>query len=221
MKLFDIQHIFFTVLGYPISYLEFFGLLTGVIAVVLSSLANIWSWPLGLMNVTLSFFLFFQVQLYPDMFLQVFFFVTNLMGWWRWAHPKPGEEDEAKQLKISFLPYRKVILYSLISVAGTVVMALFASNLHEWFPLIFTKPSASPYLDSFITVMSVMATFLMIQKRVECWVIWVLVDVVATYVYFIRDIRFYSLMYFVFCIIAAFGFWNWWREYKSYSKRAA
>jgi nicotinamide mononucleotide transporter len=72
-------------------------------------------------------------------------------------------------------------------------------------------------MDSFITVMSVMATFLMIQKRAECWIIWVLVDVVATYLYFVRDIKFYSLMYFAFCIIASFGFWNWWREYKSYS----
>jgi nicotinamide mononucleotide transporter len=218
LKFLDINHIFFTVLGYPLSYLEFFGLISGVLAVILSSLANIWSWPLGLINVTLSFFLFFQVQLYPDMFLQVFFFVTNVMGWWRWSHPHSGEEDKARQLKVTFLPYRKLILYSVISVAGTVVMALFASNLHEWVPLIFTKPSAAPYLDSFITVMSIMATFLMIQKRVECWAIWVLVDIVATYLYFVRDIKFYSLMYFAFCVIAAFGFWNWWREHKSYSK---
>jgi nicotinamide mononucleotide transporter len=58
----------------------------------------------------------------------------------------------------------------------------------------------------------------MIQKRAECWIIWVLVDVVASYLYYARDIKFYSLMYFAFCIIASFGFWNWWREYKSYPK---
>ena len=218
MNFFDINHIFFTVLGYPMSYLEFFGLISGIVAVVLSSMANIWSWPIGIINVTLSFFLFYQVQLYPDMFLQVFFFVTNVMGWWRWTHPRPEEEDRHKYLKVSFLPYRTLISYTLVSIAGTVAMALFAKNLHEWLPVIFTKPSASPYLDSFITVMSIMATFLMIQKRVECWIVWVLVDVVATYLYFTRDIKFYSLMYFAFCIIASYGFWNWWREYKSYSK---
>ena len=218
MSFLDINHIFFTVLGYPMSYLEFFGLVTGVIAVVLSSLANIWSWPLGIINVTLSFFLFYQVQLYPDMFLQVFFFVTNVMGWWRWANPRPGEEDKHQYLKVSFLPFSKLITYTLVSVAGTVVMALMAQHLHEWVPTIFTKPSASPYIDSFITIMSVMATFLMIQKRVECWVIWILVDVVATYLYFVRDIKFYSLMYFAFCVIAAFGFVNWWREHKSYTQ---
>jgi len=218
LEFLDINHIFFSILGYPISYLEFFGWISGIAAVVLSSMANIWSWPLGLINVTLSFFLFFQVQLYPDMFLQVFFFVTNIMGWWRWTHPKPGEEDRHKFLKVSFLPYRTLIIYTVISMAGTVAMALFAKNLHEWVPFIFTRPSASPFLDSFITIMSVMATFLMIQKRVECWMVWVAVDVVATYLYFVRDIKFYSLMYFAFCIIASYGFWNWWREYRSYSK---
>lgn len=217
MEFFEIDHIFFTVLGYPMSYLEFFGLVSGIVAVVLSALANIWSWPLGIINVTLSFFLFYQVQLYPDMFLQIFFFITNVMGWWRWANPRPGEEDKHKYLKVSFLPLRKLIYYTLLSVAGTIVMAFFAQHLHEWLPGIFTKPSASPYTDSFITIMSVMATFLMIQKRAECWIIWVLVDVVATYLYFVRDIKFYSLMYFAFCIIASFGFLNWWREYKSYS----
>jgi nicotinamide mononucleotide transporter len=126
------------------SYLEFFGLISGVVAVILSSLANIWSWPLGLINVTLSFFLFFQVQLYPDMFLQVFFFITNVMGWWRWTHPKPGEEDSHKELKVSFLPAQQMLLYGVIGITGTFIMAEFAKNLHTWLPSLFTQPSASP-----------------------------------------------------------------------------
>lgn len=69
MDFFDIDNIFFAVWNYEVSYLEFFGLVSGIAAVVLSALANVWSWPLGIVNVTLSFFLFFQVQLYPDMFL--------------------------------------------------------------------------------------------------------------------------------------------------------
>lgn len=95
-------------------------------------------------------------------------------------------------------------------------MALFARNLHEWLPSVFSKPSASPFLDSFITVMSILATFYMVQKKIECWIIWLLVDIVATYVYYIRDLKFYSLLYLIFCGIASFAIWNWVREYKSY-----
>ncbi|MEP7318597.1 MAG: nicotinamide mononucleotide transporter family protein [Panacibacter sp.] len=57
------------------SYIEFFGVLSGLISVWLSARANIWSWPTGIVNIVLSFFLYFQIQLYPDMFLQVFFFI--------------------------------------------------------------------------------------------------------------------------------------------------
>lgn len=216
MAFFDIEKIFFVVWNYPVSYLEFFGWLSGVVAVALSARAHLWSWPIGIINVTLSFFLFFQVQLYPDMFLQVFFFITNLMGWWRWANPKEGEEDRKNELRVSFLKGSETLVVLSVGVLGTALLGTFAFNLHDWVPSIFSKPSASHYLDSFITVMSILATFYMIQKKVECWIIWILVDVVATYLYFVRDIKFYSLLYLVFTVLASYALWNWIREYRSY-----
>lgn len=216
MAFFDIDNIFFTVWSYEVSYLEFFGLVSGIVAVVLSALAHVWSWPVGIVNVVLSFFLFFQVQLYPDMFLQVFFFVTNILGWWRWTHPRPYEEDHRHELKISFMKSSELVLVSGAGFAGTVLLGLFARNLHELFPSVFTLPSAAPYLDSFITVMSIIATFYLIQKKIESWAIWLLVDVIATYLYFVRDIKLYGLLYLTLSLIAAFALWNWVREYNSY-----
>lgn len=221
MAFFDIESVLFTVWGYPVSFLEFFGWLTGVIAVGLSAKANIWSWPVGIVNVVLSFFLFYQVQLYPDMFLQVFFFVTNLLGWWRWANPRPGEEDKKKELRISYMKPTELALVFGGGLFGTWLMGQSASNLHEWLPAVFSQPSASPYLDSFITVMSIITTFYMIQKKVECWIIWILVDIVATYLYFVRDIKFYSLLYLLFTGIATFALFNWMKEYRSYKNQAA
>ncbi len=216
MDFFSVEKIAFTIWGYNLSYLELFGWITGIIAVVASAAANLWSWPIGILNVTLSFFLFYQVQLYPDMFLQVFFFVTNIIGWWRWANPRENEKDLHKELKVSWMNRKQLTITFTTALVGTIVMAFFARNLHEWIPSVFSKPSASPFLDSFITVMSILATFYMVQKKIECWIIWLLVDIVATYVYFIRDLKFYSLLYFFFTIIAAFAIWNWIREYKSY-----
>lgn len=217
MTFFDINNTFFEIWGYPMSYLEFFGTLAGAIAVWLSARANVWSWPIGIINVTLYFFLFFQVQLYPDMFLQAFFFVTNLMGWWRWKHPNTGEEDKKSELRVSFMPVKQMILLSGVGIAGTFLFGNFASRLHEMLPAIFSKPSAFPYLDSFVTVMSIVATFLMIQKKVECWILWIVIDVIATYMYFMKGIKFVGIEYLAFCFIAAFGLWNWIREHRSYT----
>lgn len=217
MNFFDSQTIFFELWGYQVSYLEFVGWITGIVAVILSAKGNIWSWPIGIVNVTLSFFLFFQVQLYPDMFLQVFFFVTNIMGWYRWTHPRTGEEDKKMELKVSFMTRRELLATIAAGLAGTFLFTVFASNIHEWLPMVFSKPSAAPFLDSFITVMSIVATYYMVQKKVECWIIWLLVDIVATYVYFSRQLGLYGLLYFTFCIIAAYAWWNWARTVKGYT----
>lgn len=197
------------------SYLEFVGVITGGIAVCLSARGNVWSWPLGVINVTLIFFLVYQVQLYPDMFLQVFFFVTNLIGWWRWTHPKEDEADKKNELRASWMPVRWLIILSVLTLFGTLLFGSFASNLHGLFPKVFSMPSAYPYWDSFVAVISITATYLMVQKKVECWIAWILADIIATYLYFSKGILFLSLEYFAFCLIAAFGFWKWQKDSKN------
>jgi nicotinamide mononucleotide transporter len=214
MNFFNHQSIFFTALSYPMSYLEFFGTVAGAVAVYLSAKANVWSWPLGIVNVVLFFFLFYQVQLYPDMFLQIFFFITNLMGWWRWKNPRQEEEDKKHELKISMMPKKAWLLFSGIGLSGTILFGALAKNLNSFFPVLFSKPSAFPYTDSFVTVMSIVATYLMVQKKVECWLVWILVDAIACYLYFSKEIKFVGIEYLVFCFIAAFGFWHWLKEYQ-------
>lgn len=216
MTFFNINNIFFTVLGYSMSYLEFFGTIAGAIAVWLSAKGNIWSWPLGLINVTLFFFLFFQVQLYPDMFLQIFFFATNLIGWWRWTHPKLREENSMRELKVSFTDKRWLLIFCVIGLVGTLFFGSLAGKLHTFFPTVFNQPSAFPYADSFVTVMSIVATYLMVQKKVECWLVWILVDIFACTLYFSKGILFVGIEYVAFCFIAAFGFITWLREHRGY-----
>jgi len=216
---FDVDKVFFHLLGYPMSYIEFAGVVFGLIAVWLSAKARILSWPIGIINVILAAILYFQVQLYPDMFLQVFFFVTNIIGWWRWANPRPGEEDRKNELKVSYMKRSQLLLTVAIAIIGTFFLGQFASNLHQWFPNIFSKPSAYPYVDSFITIMSVLTTFYMIEKKIESWIIWIIVDITATVLYYIKGVKFYSLEYFIFTIIAAYGLLHWIKEYRSYSSQ--
>ena len=147
-------------------------------------------------------------------------FVTNIIGWWRWANPKPGEADKEKELKVSYMKKKPVVAGSSDCNSRNILLGQFASNLHEWFSNIFSKPSAYPYVDSFITVMSVL-TFYMIEKKIESWVIWILVDVIATVLYYVKGVKFYSVEYFIFTIIAAYGLLHWIREYKSYAQQKA
>jgi nicotinamide mononucleotide transporter len=215
---FNVNNSLFTVLGYDMSLIELIATITGGIAVWLSAKENVWSWIIGLGNVILAFFMFFQIQLYPDMFLQVFFFVTNIIGFWQWKYPKQSEANALNELKITKLSVRNFSLLTALGIFGTLIMGSFSANLHQIAPKLFSLPSAFPYMDSFTTVMSIVATFMLIRKKVEAWWIWLVVDVIATYMYYIKDVKLYSLLYFIFVIIAAFGAIEWTKRYIKQAK---
>ena len=219
---FNINTLFFTLWGYPVSYIEFLGVVSGGLSTWLVARNNVWTWPMAIVSVGLFFSLFYQIRLYPDMLLQIFFLLTFLRGWWRWTHPEPDgtlvrHSGSEQTLRITQTPTHQLIVWLLAGLLATVVLGTFASNLHTYFPVVFSQPSAFPYLDSFTTVMSIVGTFLMIEKRLECWYVWLGVDAISTYIYFAKDIKLVGAEYFVFCFIAAFGIWNWTREYRSYS----
>ncbi|PLK42639.1 nicotinamide riboside transporter PnuC [Emticicia sp. TH156] len=214
MDFFDINNIFFELLGVKMSYLEFYATVTGLVAVILSARENVWSWVVGLANVVLAFIMFYQIQLYPDMFLQVFFFITNLIGFWQWKYPRQEEANRKNELRISQLSIQQFGLLSMIGLAGTLLLGTFASKLHEWLPMVFSMPSAFPYMDSFTTIMSIFATFLLIRKKVESWWVWLGVDIISTYMYFVKDVKLYSLLYAVFCVIALLGAMSWTKEFR-------
>ncbi len=216
---FDINTIFFTLWGYPMSYLEFFGVVSGALATWLAAQARVWSWPIGAASVALFFFLFYQVQLYPDMFLQVFFFVTYLQGWWRWTHPTAYEADQRNELRITRLLGWPLVLTLASGLLATLVLGTFAQNLHTWFPKLFNQPSAFPYLDSFTTVLSIIGTYMMIQKKLECWWVWLLIDGISTYIYFVKGVKLVGIEYALFCLIALQGAWHWTQEYQAYPTR--
>lgn len=213
---FDIDQVFITVLGYAMSYVEFFGTIAGFIAVLLAARGNVWSWPIGIINVILLFFLFYQVQLYPDMFLQIFFFITNLAGWWRWKNPKKFEADHKEELKVSFLSHSTRLLTIGMILIGTTLMGFGAAKLHQWFPSLFSIPSSFPYADSFVTITSIAGQYWMLHKKAECWILWILADTIATVLYFQKGILFLSLEYLVFCFMALAGFLTWSRQFRNY-----
>ncbi len=210
---FDINKVFITLMGYSMSHLEFWATVTGAVAVWLSARENVWSWIIGILNVILAFIMFYQIQLYPDMFLQVFFLITNLIGFWAWKFPKEIDANHKNELKISKLTPKNIVTLGIIGILFTILMGAFSKNLHAIMPKLFSLPSAFPYMDSFTTIMSILATFLLIRKKVEAWWVWLLVDVISTYMYYIKEVKLYSLLYLIFCFIAAFGAMEWTKRY--------
>ena len=217
IHLFSIDNTMFTVLDYPMSYIEFFGTIFNLLCVWLVARNNIWNWPIGILGVIFFGILFYQIQLYSDLIEQFYFLITGFYGWWAWWYYKKKKTSDTKtEFKITTNQHSKNALYAGIVIVGTLIMGYVMSNIHIYLPNIFIEAASFPYLDAFTTVLSFTATILMIYKKIECWPIWILVDIIGVGLYYAKGVVFVSLLYFIFLILASKGLHNWLRIYKSY-----
>lgn len=207
--IFSIEYTIFTFQDYKMSLIELVGTLFGFWAVWLSTKEKVSSWYIGILNVACFFWMFYQIQLYSDVLLQVYFFVTNLLGWYYWTHPKEGSENADNQLKINVLNQWQRFYAGIFIGLGTLLVGLFIGQIHEIAPYFFQKPASFPYLDTFVLMASIAAQYLLTKKYIESWLLWIAVDVVATGVYFQKNILLTSFEYFVFALVAVYGFLNW------------
>lgn len=205
MSLFDIENIAFELLNYPISYVELIATVFGLISVYLATRANIFTWSTGIVNELFLFILFFQVQLYADMFLQVYFFVITLYGWYNWKN-KPEENS------ITSMDSKSILWLSLIILLSTLIAGFLFSKIHLYLPFYFKIEASYPFTDSFVMVLSIIATILLAKKKIETWYLWITVDLVCVFLFFKKGIVFLSLEYFVFLCLATFGLFNWKRQ---------
>lgn len=212
---FDINTVFFTALGYPMSYLEFFGTIFNVWCVWLAAKNKVLNWPVGIVAVVLFFALFYQIRLYSDMVEQAYFFVTGFWGWWVWTHPKGDDRKEDGEMRVVRSDRNEAVLAAAITGAGTLALGGFMSKIHLILPSIFQAPADYPYWDAFTTVMSFVATILMGRKRVDCWVYWITVDVIGIWLYYVKGVKFISLEYVVFLVMATWGLITWARSLES------
>jgi nicotinamide mononucleotide transporter len=205
-----IDNTFFKVFGYQMSYIEFSGTTLGLASVWLATKANIHTWTTGILNVIAFFIIYYQIQLYSDMFLQIFFLGSSILGLWQWYKKKLVKND-----KIITSLNQNYLIYIIMSIIiFSILLGFFMSRIHIYYPDFFKKPTSYPYTDALISILSIYATFIMAYKKVECWILWILVDIISSILYFQKGVLFISLEYFLFLIMAIIGLFQWIKSIK-------
>ncbi|MHC8314438.1 nicotinamide riboside transporter PnuC [Pseudomonas sp. LB3P31] len=179
------------------SGLELFAAALGVIAVWLTVKQNPWCWPIGLVMVLLYSWVFFEVKLYSDMLLQVIYAALQLYGWWQWT--RGGEARQGRQ--VSQLGASPVVSGLILGAIGS--LALGAAMAH-W------TDAAQPWLDAALSGFSLVAQLWMAQKRVQCWPLWIVLDVIFVGLFIYKGMYLTAGLYALFTVIAIQG-WREWR----------
>ncbi len=205
----DVETVFMNVLGYPMSYLEFAGTLLNLLSVYLVTRNSIWTWPVGNVAVFLFALLFYQIRLYVDVAEQVYFFFAGLYGWWAWAFHRHNAKEREAALEIGTISGAALWGWVFATFSVAALLGFVMARIHTFLPSAFPDPASYPYIDSFTTVLSMIATLLMAHKKVECWYMWIVVDVIGIGLYFAKDVVLVALLYIVFLFLAVRGLLNW------------
>ncbi|MBD2784252.1 nicotinamide riboside transporter PnuC [Xenorhabdus sp. DI] len=212
--------------GYNLSYIEAIGTIAGLLCIWLASQEKIINYLFGLINVSLFAVIFFQIQLYASLILQIFFFAANIYGWFAWSRVN---EQKQIALKIRWLSLKQMAIVAAISLfailvmtfnidqvfgymAKVVVLVLQGIGFNITLPVL--QPDAFPFWDSVMTVLSIVAMILMTRKHVENWLIWVVIDVISIVIYYHQGVLAMSLQYVILTGIALNGTRLWIRAAK-------
>ena len=206
INFFSVDNIAFTILGYPMSYVEFIGTILYLWSVWLIAKRNILTWAVGIVSVLLYMILFYQIRLYSDTIEQIYYLGASIYGWWIW---KKSPKDDGQITDVKYSDSKNLILWVVFTGIISIAFGYFMSRVHLFLPVIFPEAASFPYLDAITTIMSFSAMWLMAKKKIESWIYWIFVDVIGIWLYFVKDVKFLSLLYVILLIMAFNGLRMW------------
>lgn len=180
--------------------LDWIAVIAGLAYVWLAARDNNWCWLFsGISTAAWAYQSFFVYSLVSDASLQVFYFIMAGVGFWRWRRAGPsGASAPIKQMPLK---------EHLLVIGGSIVGGLL---LGYGFSQVMT--AAATYPDAITTVSSVLATFLLIGRRLENWLYWVVIDLAYVGIYYAQGALLFAVLMGLYTVMAVYGFLSWRRE---------
>ena len=178
--------------------LEFAANVVTALSVLLAGRNSVHTWWSGIIGCILFALMFYQVKLYADVALQGFFVVTGVLGWYQWLYGRGGRELAIAQTSWN------VLVGMLIT--GIVVTFIYGYLLHHY------TDAYAPFVDSAVLAFSVLAQLLLMQRRVETWLFWLIVNSIAIPLYASRELYFTAALYSVYWVNAVIAWYEWRRQ---------
>ena len=200
--------ILFTLGGKPVLLMDLLSSLLGLTCVFLAGRNSKYNFWVGYLYTAALFFLFWSRDLYANLLLQPVSLAINVLGHWRWTHPRESERssEDGKKLKVSMLSWRDrgFVVAAILVVAlvwGWAMDSLFPADPH-------------PYLDCCVTVLILTAQLLSALKKWDCWIAWLLVNVTQIILHLSVGNVFMPLVCALYLVNGLWSLASWWRLYQ-------
>ncbi|MEP0366665.1 MAG: nicotinamide riboside transporter PnuC [Cyclobacteriaceae bacterium] len=177
------------------TWLEAIAVVFGLVSVWYSKQENLLVYPTGIVGVVIAVYVTLQSKLYAEAGINAYYFIMSVYGWYYWTHA----DDSKPQVPVTRSTPKEHLVAILLAAGAFVVIRL---------GLDFTD-SDVPNLDAITTATAITGMWLMAKKKIENWIYWIITDLIATPLYFYKELYFFSLQFLIFTILAIWGYFSW------------
>jgi nicotinamide mononucleotide transporter len=179
-------------------FLEIAGVLFGLISVWCAKKDNILVFPTGIISTTIFIYLLWQWSLLGDMMINCYYSIMSVYGWYHWTRKKDNQ-IAFPIASISTSEKKWAIVIFVLTLIFVVIVYDFFDKFTTWYS----------YVDTFTTGLFFVGMWLMAKRKIEHWIFWIIGDVISVPLYFSKGYTLTSIQYFIFTIIAIFGYLEW------------
>jgi len=181
---------------------EFIAVVFGLLSVWYARKEKILVYPTGIVSVVIYVYICFNVKLYADAGINLFYFVMSVYGWYRWAKKK-----DLPVLKITTCNRKDWLVVAGMFILSMIVIIILLKifkkdDLEYW-------STKVPYIDTFTTSVFIVGMWLMALKKIENWIAWIIGDVISIPLFIYKGLAFTGFQFTAFLILAIMGYISW------------
>lgn len=187
-----------------VNWMEWAGALAAVVYLLFSIRQSIWLWFCGIVTSLFYLVVFYREALYADMGLQGYYLFASVYGWAYWI--RGGTDKQTSQMTIKRAKIQQWMVWMGWSSLWYVV---FLFTLFKLPGHLGISPSELPYLDALTTSLSITATWMLVKKYLENWIVWIFVDAISVGMFVYKALYPTALLFAIYTLFACIGYWKW------------
>ena len=176
--------------------LEIIAVVFAIIYLLLAVKQDVRCWYAAIISSGLYFFIMMSANLYMEAYLQIFYILMAIYGWFQW--------NKVSQDKSNFYVRTWSMKKHFIVISLVILLAFISGSLLN----IYTE-AALPFIDAFTTWGAIIATYMVAKKLLENWIYWFVIDSISVLLFMSRGLYLTSVLFLVYLIIIYFGYKRW------------
>lgn len=189
------------------NYFELIAVVLGLVSIFFQIRQHPWYWPVSMIMVNMYILIYYNAKLYAEISLQVYYLVVSIYGWYLWVFGVKVN-DHTSELGVSKTSARLWVILTVIAITLFFLLGWILENYTD---------TDVPYWDSFITALSFIATWMLARKKLENWLVWIVVDAISIGIYLYKGLYPTMILFGVLTGLAVVGYYKWLMELKTKS----